>query len=894
MGKKVNVLIIVLAVLFLILISYTIKQKSGSIHGYSSLTPQGVTQYTLCSSGCDFSDLTSALFSINGTNSSISIEEAGAWSVNGSYVFRIKSVCNANTILTGQDNIIIDLNNSVLYGSGNNCGSGIRIQTDNVTLRNFEVEGYKEGLYVNISEKLDVYNGVLNNNTQGIYVLAGDEIQFENIYSYNNSKGFVATVSPKITIINSNISENTYQDLSLEDVNIRHCNSDLLSLENVTGSGGRPIGFYSTSINISNREFSELILCGADNSKFENLTIEGSDRLKNNGLFIYATDNSYFKNINSSGNFYGIYTERINNNYINNVTTNFNSQNGIYMDHDSFNRLDSIISNFNSINGIYMDGNTNNTLSNITANSNHGTGIFEFGSIDHDNIFDSVHVESNNQGIRFGGENNKVNRLTAINNWFGIVLLGSTQITNSAIYDNHEDLSFASNPNCNYAYDFENVTGPGGRLIEVYSNSVNISNQEFSALILCNADNSKLENITVTGGGPLGVYYTDNSYFKNINSSGNFYGLQMVSSSNNTFANLIVNNNNAGILMVAYGFYKNKNNTVMGLTSHSNKNCVLLDSFENSILSSFDISNCKDRGINFGSVIDSSFTNGVINRATFGLYVYSPTNSTFRDIELINASLWTYSASHSPNVSELFINVSYNDEYIVGPAISFIRKWYVDINVKDISVGNLADAEISVYNSSGSLVLSSQTDSFGNSRIELIEYTTKGRYTKHYQENYTITAEKSGYTNSTNISLYSNIAIELSLPVASDTGDGGNNNRGGSSSSRRQDDSTNLNGTNLTGNYSTNLSGQGDTENYLDLLGGIENNLNKKNILRSILFFLITAILIAFVIIGFVYHKKKKREQALRNLIENPEYSEGENQEIPPQNNSFREDEELN
>jgi len=65
MGKKVNVLIIVLAVLFLILISYTIKQKSGSIHGYSSLTPQGVTQYTLCSSGCDFSDLTSALFSPN-------------------------------------------------------------------------------------------------------------------------------------------------------------------------------------------------------------------------------------------------------------------------------------------------------------------------------------------------------------------------------------------------------------------------------------------------------------------------------------------------------------------------------------------------------------------------------------------------------------------------------------------------------------------------------------------------------------------------------------------------------------------------------------------------------------------------------------------------------------
>ena len=92
---------------------------------------------------------------------------------------------------------------------------------------------------------------------------------------------------------------------------ITQCNN---IFENIAGSGGLPIEYYNSSVNLENRKFSQLILCNADNSNLKNITIESNDGIKNNGLFMYYTENSNFTNINSSNNYYGLYSTNSNNN----------------------------------------------------------------------------------------------------------------------------------------------------------------------------------------------------------------------------------------------------------------------------------------------------------------------------------------------------------------------------------------------------------------------------------------------------------------------------------------------------------------------------------------------------------------------------------------------------
>ena len=50
----------------------------------------------------------------------------------------------------------------------------------------------------------------------------------------------------------------------------------------------------------------EPILCDADNSNLNNITVAGSSTKNNNGLLVFHTSNTNLSNINSSNNYYGI------------------------------------------------------------------------------------------------------------------------------------------------------------------------------------------------------------------------------------------------------------------------------------------------------------------------------------------------------------------------------------------------------------------------------------------------------------------------------------------------------------------------------------------------------------------------------------------------------------
>ncbi|MEM7828526.1 MAG: hypothetical protein QW561_04225, partial [Candidatus Aenigmatarchaeota archaeon] len=65
--------------------------------------------YTVCSSGCDYDNLTACLFAINDTNNTCIIDEQGYWAIDGSYVFRTKSLISG-FITTNKSGIILDCN----------------------------------------------------------------------------------------------------------------------------------------------------------------------------------------------------------------------------------------------------------------------------------------------------------------------------------------------------------------------------------------------------------------------------------------------------------------------------------------------------------------------------------------------------------------------------------------------------------------------------------------------------------------------------------------------------------------------------------------------------------------------------------------------------------------
>ncbi len=75
--------------------------------------------------------------------------------------------------------------------------------------------------------------------------------------------------------------------------------------ENNTGSEGRPIYFANKTVTLSGGTYSEVVLCNADNSVVEGVTVSGSDDLDNNGMLLFYTDDATLKNSASNDNLFG-------------------------------------------------------------------------------------------------------------------------------------------------------------------------------------------------------------------------------------------------------------------------------------------------------------------------------------------------------------------------------------------------------------------------------------------------------------------------------------------------------------------------------------------------------------------------------------------------------------
>ncbi|MCS7134481.1 MAG: DUF333 domain-containing protein [Candidatus Pacearchaeota archaeon] len=284
----------------------------------------------------------------------------------GTYIWNCEACDNENNCVLALQNRTFVIPNGCVAESGTiyTCGSIIKescsldgnlrsnttcftLGSNNITINGngFSItrDGGKFADGINTSGKgnITISNLTISNFSRGIY-----------IYDLQDTD--------TINISSCNIENNTQQDIEFNSLSESDC--DRIFIENVTGSNGNRIAFYNTSVTLKNEIFSQLFLCNADNSSLSNVTISGSEKLQNNGLFVYFTNSSNFSLVNSSNNYIGLSIVSSENNTITNSIFDSNEL-GIFLAESKNNYIISITAKNNYLAFFSQSNSVNNLVS---------------------------------------------------------------------------------------------------------------------------------------------------------------------------------------------------------------------------------------------------------------------------------------------------------------------------------------------------------------------------------------------------------------------------------------------------------------------------------------------------------------------------------------------------
>ncbi len=180
-------------------------------------------------------------------------------------------------------------------------------QTSNSTI-NFSVSsGNFNGIYLDGGVNDTIVNSVFNSNYNGISLTQSDSNVVSNDTADNNQNGIMLTESTDNTIA-GNAQENNQYDLFVHPGGDAYGSSCDNNITGVTGSGGKQVLFTNVTQNLQNNNaYSEIILCGANNSVLNGVTVSGSASLNNSGIVLINTFYSIVNQSTSSNNYNGIY-----------------------------------------------------------------------------------------------------------------------------------------------------------------------------------------------------------------------------------------------------------------------------------------------------------------------------------------------------------------------------------------------------------------------------------------------------------------------------------------------------------------------------------------------------------------------------------------------------------
>ncbi|VVB91260.1 Cell surface glycoprotein [uncultured archaeon] len=313
---------------------------------------------------------------------------------NNSYAISLDS--SSNNTLSGNT-----------ASSNSNIGIFLASSSSNILTNNTASSNWL-GIYLGYSNNNTLTNNTASSNSVGIRLASSSSNTLTNNTANSFSIGLYIESSSNNTLTNNTAKENGQYDVHVEANSDAQCNN---VIQNTIGSGDRQIKYFNNSVNLQDEVLSELILCNANNSNINNVTISGSAAISNNLLHVLRTNNSNLTNIKSSNNFEGIILDWSSNNTLTNNTANSNNWDGIHLRSSSNNTLTNNIVSSNPY-GIRLQSSSSNTLINNTADSSGQYGIYlQFSST---NTLSGNNASNNNEGIHLDSSNNN----TIYNNYF--------------------------------------------------------------------------------------------------------------------------------------------------------------------------------------------------------------------------------------------------------------------------------------------------------------------------------------------------------------------------------------------------------------------------------------------------------------------------------------------
>jgi len=328
--------------------------------------------------------------------------------------------------------------------------------------------------------------------------------------------------------------------------------------------------------------------------------------------------------------------------------------------------------------------------------------------------------------------NSKIRNVSSSSSILGIELdySSNNNISNNTLQENLIDfgIGVSAFSDCNNI--IQDNTGSGDRSIGYYNSSVNLTSATFSELILCNASNSNLTNITINGSNTLNNNYfqpidTNNSNFTRIFSSSNYYGILWYGSYNNVLRDSIFNSNayagtelwysdynqlinNSATSNLDTGFVLNNNSEYNNLTNNtatSNANGGFLmraGASYNTYLNN----TAQQNGVYYGDVyINSSSNNVFTNQTIKGGYTY-PAKISFTysgDAKIFGLDSAIDNPSGFSNFGK-WINITKTSGWI------FLNFSYEDADLGGVNENNL---EVAKHNSSWYVNASTFSSSHG-------------------------------------------------------------------------------------------------------------------------------------------------------------------------------------
>jgi len=259
-------------------------------------------------------------------------------------------------IIINSDNVVLDCSGSPLYGVG------IGIENNghhNVTIQNCELYNYDKAVYFYNNADGEIKGSQFFNNNYSVYLDTGS-LKVEDNEIFGGGHGVYETNDGVVDVEDNNIFNTDYGVYLTNGGNVVnnnhfssnhyhifvHADDDSDCVNTVTGNSelnnvfeGRDILYYDSQVDLSDVHAAELILCNADNSNIDNVTVMSSDdNSTSNGILLIRTDYSNITNSDSRYNHRGIALYSSSHNNISHNLFDRNGDYGIFSDvHSQFN-----------------------------------------------------------------------------------------------------------------------------------------------------------------------------------------------------------------------------------------------------------------------------------------------------------------------------------------------------------------------------------------------------------------------------------------------------------------------------------------------------------------------------------------------------------------------------